>query len=312
MKKSPLVSIIILTYNRIEILKKIIRLLLLQSYKNIEIIIIDNNSSDNTPEILRKLYPKIKIISLKSNIGVSALNFGLEAATGEYILQLDDDSYPENLAIEKGINHFLLNNRLGIVAFKIINLRYNFCETENFEFHPKLFNGCGVMFRKIIFNKTGYYNSRIFIYFNEIELSAKCYNAGFDIIYLSSVIVYHLQTIIARKNVEVNPFQSEFKYYHYFLSYSIFLLSNFSTFSVLKYTFKLILSNLIIAIFYKYWFSFFKVTGIVVFSLKSLFTKRNILSKECQKFYNHGNFALIDRKFFPNFINSKVYLWKKK
>lgn len=311
MQNIPLVSIVILTYNRIDVLIEVINKLNTLTYKNKELILVNNNSTDNTKEKIEELFPEILLINLDSNIGISALNYGLKLAKGKYILQLDDDSYPEADLIEKAITEFENNNNLGYIAFKVINLRYNLCETNEFPEFPKLFNGCGVMFNAEVFNKSGYYNNNIFIYYNEIDLAIRMIDKGYKTLYKQDLIVYHLQSTAARENKNSNPFISEFRFYNHFISYFIFLYSNFNKRFVLKFTIKLIISNLITAVFYKYYKEYLR--GIIK-CIKVVFNKNiksNPVSLQTQALYEYGNFPLIDRLFFPNFNKPKIFKWLK-
>lgn len=109
MKNKPLVSIIVPVYNNEKYVKECIDSLLNQTYDNIEIIVINDGSVDNTKKILEKNYKdneKVNIIE-KENEGVSAArNQGLKVAKGEYICFCDsDDSYFPN-GIENLVNEF--------------------------------------------------------------------------------------------------------------------------------------------------------------------------------------------------------------
>lgn len=106
-KKSPLVSIIVPAYNVELYIAKGIESVLQQTYKNIEMIIVDDGSKDKTAEIVKK-YAKedsrVKLYS-KENGGVSsARNVALEKATGEYILFLDSDDWLEKHTVEYLLN----------------------------------------------------------------------------------------------------------------------------------------------------------------------------------------------------------------
>lgn len=87
------VSIIISTYNRAEtFLGKAIESAVNQTYKNTEIIVVDDCSTDNTEEVVRR-FPSVRYIKLESNFGKDTRpkNTGILASTGEYICYLDDD-----------------------------------------------------------------------------------------------------------------------------------------------------------------------------------------------------------------------------
>lgn len=107
---NPLISIIIPVYNVGSYLKECLESVINQTYKNLEIIIINDGSQDNSKEICynyAKKDSRIKVIN-KKNEGVSAArNTGMELATGEYISFIDSDDYIDNDMIE-----FLLNNLL--------------------------------------------------------------------------------------------------------------------------------------------------------------------------------------------------------
>jgi glycosyltransferase involved in cell wall biosynthesis len=95
--KSPLVSIVMATYNGSLYLAEQMESLLAQSYKNLEIIIVDDCSLDNTVEILKKFQernPSINIISNETNLGyIKNFEKGCSLARGEYIALCDQDDY---------------------------------------------------------------------------------------------------------------------------------------------------------------------------------------------------------------------------
>lgn len=113
----PLVSIICLCYNQEKFVKEAIYSVLNQTYKQIELIVVDDASTDGSVnEILTVLknYPEVQFIALKNNNGnCKAFNFALDKAKGEYIIDLaaDDVLLPERVA-------------LGITAFQTHGPKY--------------------------------------------------------------------------------------------------------------------------------------------------------------------------------------------
>ncbi|MCJ0741622.1 glycosyltransferase family 2 protein [Pedobacter montanisoli] len=93
--EQPLVSIITPCYNSADFITATLNSVLEQSYQNWELIVIDDQSKDNTCELVEafsKQQPKIRLIKLEKNGGVAnARNVGLEAANGKYIAFLDSD-----------------------------------------------------------------------------------------------------------------------------------------------------------------------------------------------------------------------------
>ena len=93
------VSIIIPVFNRQDLVASAIESVLAQTYSNIELIVVDDGSTDNTPYVLKR-YDTIKIVT-QTNSGQSiARNAGLKISSGEYVLFLDSDDHLEPFAIK--------------------------------------------------------------------------------------------------------------------------------------------------------------------------------------------------------------------
>lgn len=120
------VSIIIPVYNSSKYLKQCIDSVINQTYKNLEIIIIDDNSSDNSTEIINKIKDnRIKLVSNKKNKGVAnTRNIGIKKATGSYICFLDSDDYWHNDKIKKQVD-FIEKNNYTFIYSSYIYLRGN-------------------------------------------------------------------------------------------------------------------------------------------------------------------------------------------
>lgn len=100
MKSSTLVSIILPTYNRASYLKRSVESVLSQTYKNFELVIVNDGSRDNTAEVVAGLIAqdgRVRLATNKTNAGlVKSLNHGVRAARGEYIARIDDDDVWED------------------------------------------------------------------------------------------------------------------------------------------------------------------------------------------------------------------------
>lgn len=153
MEEKSRVSIIIPCYNAEKHIEKCIKSIINQTYKNIEIIAIDDGSQDNTLEILNKFKEKDKRINVisKKNTGVSdTRNIGIEKSTGNYIMFVDADDFLEEDAVEKLYNT-IINNKVNIVRgmYRRISekrisdendiLKYN--NANNYEIIKSILNG---------------------------------------------------------------------------------------------------------------------------------------------------------------------------
>lgn len=122
MISKPLVSIIIPTYNRSNLLLKAIESVLEQTYSNFELLIVDDNSKDNTFEVIKNINDnRLKYIKLETNMGGSfARNKGIKESTGDFIAFLDSDDKWTNSKLEKQMNIFKDNKEVGVVYSGII------------------------------------------------------------------------------------------------------------------------------------------------------------------------------------------------
>lgn len=162
MNQVPLVSIVITSLDRRDILHETILRLEQQTYKHIEIIVVHSGKDTTIPKLIRK-YVNIKLINLPHQIPDSpARNIGVANATGELILFLDDDSFPGHHCITKAVTEFRRNKLLGVISFRIkdysiYNKRtYKSITSRHNEQDVYGFSGCGGMMRKSLFDAYGW------------------------------------------------------------------------------------------------------------------------------------------------------------
>lgn len=305
MSDQPLVTVNILSFNRKDELRNTLTKVYEQDYKNIEVIVVDNASSDGSAEMVKSEFPSVQLIQMEKNIGIAGWNEGFKAAKGEYVLVLDDDSYPDNNTLYNGIQVLNENNDAGIISFNVYNLLYKFSETQFFDYNPFSFNGCGALIKREVLLKVGHYNELFFIYLNELEYTARSYNQGFKTIYFEKSLVYHNQSLKSRDNNFGNPFTSEYRFKHYFLGMFIFLYQYFDLRYLWFYLSKWFINRIIICLKYSYYSAFFSALFEIIRTYPKL-NRKNLLSKQVQEFYKFGNiFPLIDRDHFPNFKKPK-------
>jgi glycosyltransferase involved in cell wall biosynthesis len=120
---NKLVSIIIPVYNSKKYILKCLNSVINQTYKNIEVILIDDGSTDETVKIIENAYKydnRVKIYNQKNSGPSSARNNGISKAKGEYIFFIDSDDYIDKYVIENLISHYK-EDYLNGVNYKIIN-----------------------------------------------------------------------------------------------------------------------------------------------------------------------------------------------
>jgi glycosyltransferase involved in cell wall biosynthesis len=110
---SPMVSFVIPTYNRANVISKCFDSVVNQTYKNIEIVVINDKSTDNTTDILKEYCRRYSFFRYYTNDGKgpsSARNMGIEKAKGEYIAFMDDDDLCESFRIEEQMQPVIESN----------------------------------------------------------------------------------------------------------------------------------------------------------------------------------------------------------
>ena len=113
-----MVTVYITNFNYSEYIEKSIRSVLSQTYKNIEIIIVDDNSTDRSKEILKKFikHPKIKIIFNKKNLGLlKSSNIAIKASSAKYIMRLDADDFLNKKIVEVFIKKMIKKPNIAMV-----------------------------------------------------------------------------------------------------------------------------------------------------------------------------------------------------
>lgn len=121
--KKELISVVIPVYNAEDYIKRCLESIQKQTYGNLEIIVVNDGSTDNTQKVVKDTQQgdqRIKLIQ-KANGGVSAArNDGVAAATGKYVYFIDSDDYVENNIIEKLYKAISVQGELSVCGFTTV------------------------------------------------------------------------------------------------------------------------------------------------------------------------------------------------
>ena len=177
-KSTPLVTVVIPCFNQGDFIEECINSVLNQSYQSIEIICVDDASTDNSRERIRKYteLPNFKFIANSHNLGVCASrNNAIHEANGLYILPLDGDDTIEPTYIDEAVSVISSNEDIGIVYCKArffggINRNWDLPDfnLDDFLFDNCIF--CSALFRKSDFLKVGGYKPYMVYGLEDYEL----------------------------------------------------------------------------------------------------------------------------------------------
>ena len=205
-------SIIIVTYDHKKYLDPCIKSILKQDY-SYEIIIVDNNSNDNTYEYIKKNYPEIKLIKNKQNYGYGkGNNIGVKHAQGEYIVILNPDTIVENDWLNELIKP-LKNNKKIITTPKILlydGKAINTCgninhftgltftrglnenlDKYNTQERVSGISGCNFAIKKSYYEELGSFDENFYMYNEDSDFSWRAYLKGFEILFIPTSKIRH-------------------------------------------------------------------------------------------------------------------------
>ena len=118
-QKISLISVIMPVYNEERYLDNSIKSILKQTYQNLELLIINDNSNDNTLKVAQKYTsdPRVRIFTVKKKIGIAkCLNFGIKKSNGFYIARMDADDWSYEDRFEKQVNFLEQNPQIGVLG----------------------------------------------------------------------------------------------------------------------------------------------------------------------------------------------------
>lgn len=124
-EKSPKVSIIIPVYNCEKYIEEAINSAINQSYNNYEVLVVDDGSTDNTPQTLEKYKNSVTLLRQEKSGQASALNNGIRKATGEYIALLDSDDVCMPDRISKQAKYLDNNSDIALVYSNLCQIDSN-------------------------------------------------------------------------------------------------------------------------------------------------------------------------------------------
>lgn len=201
------VSVVILSYNRRDALLRTLRELASQGLPGkrdalaSEVIVVDNASTDGSVEAVAREFPSVRVLALRENTGVAGFNVGAGGASGEFLLILDDDSWPDVGVLPRAVEALRERPTLGGVAlvprhpatraseWPFARVRTDACPVF----------GCGNLMRASAWRSVGGYEEAFFLYRNDVDLALKLLGAGMGVLMDPPWTVWHDSPAASRK-----------------------------------------------------------------------------------------------------------------
>lgn len=222
MKKTGTCDIVIPTYNGSSHLPRLLSSIERQSMDKYNCYVIDDNSRDETVEIVRRDYPWVHILAQSENMGPSYnRNVAARQGTSPYIVIFDDDTYlDDDRWLENAVQYMEENPDVGQLATMIVNgfephilldcgiaknwylfggLFHNVHRDDAGEKHKRgrmVLGACtaGTIMRRALFERVGGFDSRYYYPAEDLDLSLRFHLAGAKVWYEPSLLVYHYES----------------------------------------------------------------------------------------------------------------------
>jgi len=212
------ISIVIVTWNKIDYLQDCVESLFNSTYKNFEIIIVDNGSDDGSVEYimeLQKKYPNIKAIFNKENLGFSTpSNQGARIATGDLIFLLNNDTVVDYFCLESVVMFVKENPNVAVIQPRIMQTETIMDEQGNvlmnngyllhFGFGEKIsplfyqtypvfsVKGAAFFVTRKAYEQVGLFRDEYFAFYEETDFCHRCWLAGLPVFYFGGATVQHI------------------------------------------------------------------------------------------------------------------------
>jgi len=222
----PLVSIITVNFNGSEDTLEMIDSLTRISYPNIEIIVVDNHSENDTPRIIKERFPSVVLYESNLNMGFAGgNNLGIMRARGEYVLLLNNDTIVDKAFLEPLVRKMQSDPKIGCVSSKLrfyydrsviqfagytpidhrtmrsfaIGYREKDKGQHDKDRETPYAHGAAMMVSMKVIREIGIMSYIFFLYYEEADWSYRIKNAGYSIWYIHNSLVYHKESIAVGK-----------------------------------------------------------------------------------------------------------------
>jgi len=208
----PLVSVIVLSFNRVNETAECLRSVFEQDYRPFEVVVLDNGSVDGSPAMIKRDFPHTRLIELDENVGACAgRNLALEACHGRFVLQVDNDAVLSANCMRLMARRLSEEKDLGIAFARIVDPGtgrsyrpgYGNAHVDD-EFYTWRFHGCAAMIRRRAIEEAGYYlPEEFFRAAEENDLAVRVLDAGYNILYMPAAVARHKLSALARDTDEI-------------------------------------------------------------------------------------------------------------
>ena len=219
----PLVSVLILNVNGLSHLDTCLKSVMMTNYPNLEVVLVDNGSTDRSVDYVAKNYPNVKIITNGKNLGFAAgNNVGIKKAKGDYVILLNNDTEVDPNWVKEMVHVAESDPLIAACQPKILNFYdrtkfeyaggaggfidmygyplargrvFEYVERDHGQYDDSsdIFwaSGTAMLIRRSALNRTGLLDESFFIYHEETDLCWRFHLSGYRVVFVPSAKIFH-------------------------------------------------------------------------------------------------------------------------
>jgi GT2 family glycosyltransferase len=222
----PLVSVVSVNYNQAQLTCDMVASLLATTYPRLEIIVVDNASPTDNPDVITERYPQVKLIKSEKNLGFAGgNNLGIAQAAGDYLLFLNNDTEVAPNFLEPLVQLFEREPKAGIASPKIIfygtdnviqyagsqgintwtgrSVTIGQGEADRGQYNrsqpTQLADGAAMMVPRRVIDAVGTMPELYFLYYEELDWCEIIKRAGYTCHYVAESTIYHKESMSVGK-----------------------------------------------------------------------------------------------------------------
>lgn len=214
--KPPRVAVVILNWNGHDVLAKCLDSVMRTDYPNLEIVVVDNASTDRSQPLVRDRYPSVRLIENRENLGyVGGNNVGIGSTRSDFVVLLNNDTTVDRAWIRELVKVAATDERIGILGCKVYlmgtriiqhagsHLRFvsgslftrsmvedegQFDEVADVDY----VSGEAIMIKREVFEKAGLLDPDYYAYWEDVDFCCRARRRGYRVIYVPSSVVEHM------------------------------------------------------------------------------------------------------------------------
>jgi GT2 family glycosyltransferase len=256
------VTAAVLNYNGRNLLEVILPSLARQTLQTLEVVVVDNGSTDDSVKWLRSNWPSVEVISLLKNVGVTAaLNVCLQAGSSEYVALLNNDMELDPDCLGELARALTEHPDAGVAAAKLIDFYsreiidgagdvyewsgeanrrgQSLRDTGQYDEPQAVFGACGgaALYRRSALQTVGGFDEQLFAIYEDVDWSFRAQLLGYSCRYVPSAVAYHMGSATLGRGL------SDFALYQNWRNGIWVLVKNYPFAALLRYSHRFLFSQ---------------------------------------------------------------------